>query len=122
MTNMTYAMALDTAINFLNENIQYGDDFSATVEKLTALKEQLAKRSTSKTPTKNQKENEVIMAQILVTLEEIGEPATVTEILAHGVEGFELTNQKASALLRKLKEAGKVVKTIEGKKALFSIA
>ena len=122
MTNMTYAMALDTAINFLNENIQYGDDFSATVEKLTALKEQLAKRSTSKTPTKNQKENEVIMAQILVTLEEIGEPATVTEILTHGVEGFELTNQKASALLRKLKEAGKVVKTIEGKKALFAIA
>lgn len=80
-----------------------------------------AKRS-SKGQTKTQKENEVIMAQILVTLEEIGEPATVTEILAHGVEGFELTNQKASALLRKLKEAEKVVKTIDGKKARFALA
>jgi len=128
MTNMTYAMALDTAINFLNENIQYGDDFSATVEKLTALKEQLAKRSTSKTPTKNQKENEVIMTNILKALADIGEPATVTNLIAHGVEGFPtadgkvLTSQKASPLLRKLVDAGKVVKTIEGKKALFSIA
>ena len=128
MTNMTYAMALDTAINFLNENIQYGDDFSATVEKLTALKEQLAKRSTTKTPTKKQKENEVIMANILNALVDIGEPATVTNLIAHGVEGFPtadgkvLTSQKASPLLRKLVDAGKVVKTIEGKKALFSIA
>ena len=79
-------------------------------------------KKTSKTPTKTQKDNEVIMAQILVTLEEIGEPVTVTEILAHGVEGFELTNQKTSALLRKLRDAGKVVKTIEGKKARFALA
>ena len=79
-------------------------------------------KKTSKTPTKTQKENEVIMAQILVTLDEIGESATVTEILAHGVEGFELTNQKTSALLRKLIEGGKVVKTIEGKKARFALA
>ena len=122
MTNMTYAMALDTAIKFLNENIQYGDDFSAVVEKLEALKGQLAKRSTSKTPTKTQKENEVIMERIVDTLVNMAKPATVTEILAYGIEGFDLTNQKVSALLRKLVESGKVVKTIEGKKAVFSIA
>ena len=80
-----------------------------------------AKRS-SKTPTKTQKENEVIMSKILEALADIGEPVTVTEILAHGVEGFELTNQKASALLRKLKETEKVVKTIDGKKARFALA
>lgn len=116
MTNtMTYAMALEVAINAVAED-------KAVVEKLTALKEQLAKRSTSKTPTKTQKENEVIMERILDALAAIDEPTTVTGLLAHGVEGFELTNQKASALLRKLIEAGKVVKTIEGKKALFALA
>ena len=121
MTNMTYAQALDTAINFLNENIQYGDDFSATVEKLEALKEQLAKRGSSKSPTKTQKENEIIMERILDSLAAIGSPTTVTDLLAFGVEGYTLTNQKTSALLRKLVEAGKVSKTIEGKKAMFSI-
>ena len=122
MTNMTYAQALDTAINFLNENIQYGDDFSATVEKLETLKAQLAKRSTSKTPTKTQKENEIIMDRMLAALEAIGAPTTVTDLLAHGIDGYTLTNQKASALLRKLVEANKVIKTIEGRKAMFSIA
>ena len=123
MTNtMTYAMALDTAINFLNENIQYGDDFSATVEKLTALKEQLGKRSTKKTPTKTQKANEGIMDTIEVALGKFENPVTVTELIAGG-EGLEgLTNQKVSALLRKMIEAGRVVKTIEGKKALFALA
>ena len=82
----------------------------------------LNSKSGRKTPTKTQKENEVIMANILTALEEIGEPVTVTDLLAHGIEGFELTNQKTSALLRKLVEGGKVVKTIEGKKAMFSIA
>lgn len=120
MTNMTYAQALDTAINFLNENIQYGDDFSATVEKLEALKAQLAKRGSSKSPTKTQKENEIIMERILDSLAAIGSPTTVTDLLAFGVEGYTLTNQKTSALLRKLVEAGKVSKTIEGKKAYFA--
>jgi hypothetical protein len=75
-----------------------------------------------KTPTKTQRENEVIMENILTSLAEIGEPVTVTDLLAHGIEGFELTNQKTSALLRKLIADGKVTKTIEGKKAMFSIA
>ena len=84
--------------------------------------ELLTNRRSSKSLTKTQKENEVIMKNILVALADIGEPVTVTELLAHGIEGFELTNQKASALLRKLVENSKVIKTIEGKKALFAIA
>lgn len=121
MTNtMTYAQAIDNAIN--------GTMNEATVERLTALKEQLAKRSTSKTPTKVQRENEVIMINILNALADIGEPTTVTGLITHGVEGFPtadgkvLTSQKASSMLRKLIDAGKVVKTIEGKRALFAVA
>ena len=115
MTNtMTYAMALEVAINTVADE--------AVVEKLTALKGQLEKRTASKTPTKTQKENEVIMTKILEALADIGEPTTVTDLLAHGIEGFTLTNQKTSALLRKLIEADKVIKTIEGKRAMFALA
>lgn len=84
--------------------------------------ELLENRKSSKSPTKTQRENEVIMDKIVESLTSIASPCTVTELLAFGVEGFELTNQKASALLRKLVEAKRVVKTIEGKKSLFSVA
>ena len=122
--NMTYAMALDFATEIIANGTADFKGFSANdyLEKLEALKGQLAKRSTSKTPTKTQKENEVIMTNILDALADIGKPTTVTDLIAHGIEGFDLTNQKVSALLRKLREAGKVTKTIEGKKAMFSIA
>ena len=122
MTNMTYAQAIDNAIALFSQGGQIDVEDMETVEKLKALKAQLAKRGSSKTPTKTQKENEVIMAKILDALADIGEPTTVTDLLAHGVEGFELTNQKASALLRKLIEAGKVTKAKEGKKMLYSLA
>ena len=114
MTNMTYAMALEIAINAVADE--------AAREKLEALKAQLAKRGSSKTPTKTQKENEVIMERIVDALADIGEPTTVTGLLIHGIEGYDLTNQKASSLLRKLVEAGRVVKTMEKKKAMFCIA
>lgn len=114
MTNMTYAQALEIAIAVVEDEV--------AKERLEALKAQLAKRSSSKTPTKTQKENEVIMERIVDTLARIGKPATVTEILVSGIEGYTLTNQKTSALLRKLVEAERVVKAIEGKKAVFSIA
>ena len=122
MTKMTYAQAIDNAIALFSQGGQIDAEDMETVEKLKALKAQLAKRGSSKTPTKTQKENEVIMAKILEALADIGEPTTVTDLLAHGVEGFELTNQKASALLRKLIEAGKVTKAKEGKKMLYSLA
>lgn len=128
MTNMTYATAIDNALMILNayfgEDVVMAEpiDAEATAERLEALKAQLAKRGSSKAPTKTQKENEVIMAKILEALADIGEPTTVTDLLAHGIEGFEPTNQKASALLRKLIEAGKVTKAKEGKKMLYSLA
>lgn len=84
--------------------------------------ELLANRKTSKTPTKTQKANEGIMDTIERDLAEFEAPVTVTELIAGG-EGLEgLTNQKVSALLRKMVEAGRVVKTIEGKKAKFALA
>jgi len=122
MMNMTYIQAIDNAIALFSQGGQIDAEDRETVEKLEALKTQLAKRSSAKTPTKTQKENEIIMTNILNALANIGEPTTVTDLITHGIEGYELTNQKASALLKKLVDAGKVIKTIEKKKSYFSLA
>lgn len=115
MTKMTYAQAIDIALETVVDEMAR--------EKLEALKGQLAKRGTGKkTPTKTQKENEVLMEVIVNDLAVIGAPVTVTELIAQG-EGLNgYTNQKISALLRKLVEAEKVVKTMEKKKAYFTVA
>lgn len=73
-------------------------------------------------PTKAQKENEGIMEAIVEGLLEMDKPVTVTELIndVDGLAGY--TNQKISALLRKLVEAERVVKTMEKKKAYFAVA
>ena len=47
---------------------------------------------------------------------------TVTEIIKEVAECNELTNQRVSALLRQLKDEGKVVKTIDKRKSYFQLA
>lgn len=79
------------------------------------------RKSGSKGLTKTQKANEGVKELIYNALAAVGEKMTVTEILA--CEGLgEYTNQKISALLRQMVEAGKVTKVIEGKKAYFEVA
>ena len=80
----------------------------------------LTAKAGRKTPTKTQKENEVLMDHMVEVLAEIAEPVTVTELIARG--GLDMTNQKASALLRKLVDAKRVTKVIDKKKAIFSVA
>jgi hypothetical protein len=82
----------------------------------------LDNRKSSKSPTKNQKANEGIMESIAEALTAFPDGVTVTNLIgsADSLAGF--TNQKVSALLRKMVEAGRVTKSIEGKKAIFSLA
>jgi len=83
--------------------------------------ELLDNRKSGKGLTKTQKENEKVKDLIYDVLADVGEKMTVTELISHeGLDGF--TNQKVSALLRQMVEKGLVVKTIEGKKAYFSVA
>ena len=111
MTKMTYAQAIDFAVEHI-DNIE-------VIEKLQALKEQLGKRSGSKGLTKTQKANEEVKAVIAEVLAEV-EKATVTDLIKdERLGGF--TNQKISALLRQMKDKGLVDKTMEGKKAYFSL-
>ena len=85
---------------------------------LVERKDMHSKKNASRKPTKAQTENEGIKTAILDFMEE-GKAYTVTEI-QKGV-GLE-SNQKASALVRQLKEADLVIRTEEKGKAYFTKA
>lgn len=84
---------------------------------------ELLNRKASKSgQTKTQKENEGIMENILVALEKVGRPVTITELQNENEDMAQYSNQKLSALLKKLNESGKVSKVTDKKKSYFSIA
>ena len=91
---------------------------SAELDFLRERAEMHAKKNATRKPTKAQAENENIKAEILAFMEN-GVQYTVTEIQkAVGLE----SNQKASALIRQLKEADLVVRIESKGKAYFAKA
>ena len=83
--------------------------------------ELLDKKASNKKATKTQEANIGIKATILAVLGN-GKSMTVTEMQSASAELGELSNQKVSALVRQLVEAGEVVKTIDKKVSRFSLA
>lgn len=87
------------------------------------LQDQIAlvskKRSTQ---TKTQKDNEVLVEVIYEAIGNAGHPVTVTEIYEMVKREEIKSSQKVSALVKKLKDAGRVVRVDDKKKAYFSIA
>ena len=82
----------------------------------------LAKKNASdKKPTAQQTANEGIKTAILEGMTP-NRLYTVTEIQKEIPECAELSNQKVSALIRQLKDAGLVVKTEDKQKSYFSLA
>ena len=81
--------------------------------------ELIDKKVTHKTPTKTQKENEALIDVLENVLAELDAPATVTELIVSNDTLSSLSNQKVSALLRKMVESGRAIKTVEKKKAYF---
>lgn len=81
--------------------------------------ELIDKRVSHKSPTKAQKENEALMGTLETILLALEAPTTVTDLITTNEVLSELSNQKVSAMLRKMVEAGRAVKTMEKKKALF---
>ena len=79
------------------------------------------KNSAPKKPTAAQVANEAIKTAIVDGME-VNRLYSVTEIIKEIPECADLTNQRVSALLRQLKEDGKVVRTEEKRKAYFSLA
>lgn len=84
--------------------------------------ELLNRKASKSSQTKTQKENEGIMENILVALEKVGRPVTITELQNENEDMAQYSNQKLSALLKKLNESGKVSKVTDKKKSYFSIA
>ena len=82
---------------------------------------ELSKKKSS-VKTKTQKENEVLMEVVFNALVEVGKPMTVSELMSANEEIGAMSNQKVSALLKKLKEDERVVRVEDKKKAYFSIA
>jgi transcriptional regulator of heat shock response len=113
MEKMTYVMALDSAIacSALSDEVR---------EKLTALREQQAKRnSAEKKPTKTQQANELLKDKVLALLKGSEHPLTVSEVLALADDPALTSNQKVASLLRLLKDEGKVERLEEKRKAYF---
>ena len=87
------------------------------------------KASGQKGMSKTQKENETIMEIIVNELKTIGRSVTITELLKESetlanyitIEGKNITNQKASALMKKLKDVGKVQNMVDKKTSYFWI-
>ena len=106
--NITYIDAINAALT--------ADLSNEVKDKLTALRDQIAKRNATKSdkPTKTQRENAEVKARIL-------------ECLTHTLQGLRcgeianeigISGQKCSALLSQLVKSGEVVKR-EGEKRVI---
>jgi hypothetical protein len=111
---MTYAVAIDFAINAI--------DNEEVIEKLTALKAQLAKKSsTERKPTATQREN-VGFKDAIVNGLESDKTYTITDIMKSIPEVGGLSNQRVSALVRQLVADGILKREEIKRKAYFSLA
>ena len=121
MTKVTIADKFDALADYIQngENSIFPTPEDA-IEFINDRKEKAMKKAGNRKPTTQQKENEMIKESILDVLSNEG--ITVTQIISASDDLSGLTNQRISALLRQLVLAGKVVKTKEGKKSLFTIA
>lgn len=102
-----------------------GKEVAVSTEEIVAFAnheiELLEKKSGKTGKTKTQKENEELVELVFVALAEVGKPVTVSEFQAQSEYASQFSNQKLSALLKKLKDAGRIDKSVEGKKSYFSI-
>lgn len=105
IANVAEVAANEEMMNFINHEIELLDN---------------RKGKGSKGLTKTQKENEGIKGLILTTLAETEGKMTVSDLVATSALN-EYSNQKISALLRQLVASGQVEKTMEKKKAFFSL-
>ena len=100
------------------EVVKANPTYVAYLENELAL---LDKKAQNKKATKTQEQNVGIKATILKVLATIGS-GTVTDIQNGNEKLSALSNQKVSALVRQLVESGEVVKTVDKKKSIFSLA
>lgn len=84
--------------------------------------EQVEKKNATKGETKTQKENLVLIDIIKETLADFDTKVKITDIQSANETLANLSNQKMSALLKKLVDSNEVIKTIEKRVAYFELA
>lgn len=94
------------------------DELVAFIDREVEL---LTKRNSARAgkPTKKQLENEEYVETIYNTLVNLGVASTIADIQAADDDLAEFSGQKVSALLKKLVDVERVVKTYEKKKAYY---
>ena len=132
-TKMTQVSALELAVEVIT-NVMNGVDtdiasseLSEAITKLSGMAEKLAeKRSTpSKADKEKSAEHKAIADEIILVLsteENVTTGMTVSEMQKASDKLAEYSNQKISAILRKMIDSGTIVKTVDKKKSYFSIA
>ena len=83
--------------------------------------ELLDNKKATKSETKTQKENVATMEIIVNTLTELARPVRISELQSANETLANLSNQKISALLKKLVDNDAITKTIDKKVAYFSM-
>ena len=117
MTKRDYFNGLLGVIENHKDSIENYEDFKAFIEREIELLNK--KRSNSK-PTKTQIENEKIMETIYSVLENAGVGMTISEMMKTD-ELNAYSNQKLSALCKKMYENEKIQKKIIKKKSFFAV-
>ena len=131
-TTLTQAYALELAIQIISEcysdkAIELNEDISIDsnelIDKLNSMLMAIKNKShrPSKADTAKQVENDKLADIIIETLMNSENPMTVTEMQKSNEELAEYSNQKISAIIRKLVESAQVIKTVEKKKSYFSV-
>lgn len=116
MEKMTNITALEYVVDNFN-----GMPYEVS-EKIKAILASYKKKSENRKPTATQEANEEVKERLIATLKRVYEPMTVTDIMKLDEELSQLSNQKVSALLRQLIDAGLVKKVVDKKKSYFILA
>lgn len=82
----------------------------------------LLDKKTSTKSTKVNTEQVELMEKIVNTLNEIGRSVTISELQKENAEMAEYSNQKLSAMLKKLVDNKQVTKIVDKKKSYFMVA
>ncbi len=98
-----------------DENIVAVAEYKEFLEKELAS---LNKKAENRKPTKVQTENEALKIKVMAIM--TTDKVTATEVM-NKVDGIG-SNQKATAILKALKEEGKVVRVEDGKKVFYTLA
>lgn len=121
-TKITYAQIINKVMEMPEVVATFSDE---EMDKLKDLLKSVSKKSVSKADLEKQKLNEELRAIIVEVLGTIGRPATITEILAKGVEigvlTNEVSNQKVTYQANQLVSDGVLEKSKDKRTVLFGV-